>query len=268
MPSARTTIAILAVCSVLMVVGLSIEFDLIKITGKAPPARDGLASFNQTLSNGFSVRFYEDSRPHNGKLAPVRKGAVLVRDGNETIGEGAGFGAPVLHHGGKTYYSLNATASRLSDGVAKNFSMDAVEVGESYHKTFEPVAPVGSILVRYRYLADGLRVEVSLGDIPANSTLYILNEQSGTEYYKYKGSDGENLTVDFSWREVNASSNYLLNKDGKGFRVDRPAVPDGTKLYLGRETQPEGFDWAGLDIALDLAKANATIYRYDVRIAG
>ncbi len=269
MTRARTAAALVSICAILIVVALPIAFDLLpKIIGRAPPAQDGLAPFNRTLTKGFSVRLYEDSRPPNGKIAPVQKGVVLVQNGAETIGEGGGFGAPVLHHDEKTYYSLDATAHRFRDGVAKNFSMDAVEAGENYNKTFEPVAPAGFVMVRYRYIADGLRIEVSLGGIPANSTLFILNEQSGTRYTRYRNSEGENLTVDFSWRQVNASANYLLDGDGRGFRIDRPAIPDGTELHLGRETRPEGFDWAGLDITIDTAIYGSPVYTYEVRIAG
>jgi len=269
MPGARTAVMFVVVFEVLMLVSFGLEPDIFsRLAGRNRPAAEELADFNHTLSGGFSVRLYEDARPQNGKLAPLHKGAVLVYNGNETIGEGGGFGVPVLHHGGNTYYSLNATAYLERDGVAKNFKMDAVEAGETFHKTFEPVAPVGSVLVRYRYLAQGLKIEVSLLGIPAYSTLYILNEQSGTEYARYNSSNGDNLTVDFSWRQVNASANYLFNKDGKGFRIDRPAIPDGTTLYLGREIQPEGFDWAGLDIALNLTSMKATVYRYEVRIIG
>jgi len=267
MPGARTAVAFIVVSMAVTLAAVSlVPGALRQHGGGAGPAQDSLASFNRTLPGGFAFRLYEDSRPPNGKLATLQKGVVLVHNGTETIGEGAGFGAPVLHHGGKTYYSLNATAFRLRDGVAKNFSMDAIEVGETYHKTFEPVVPVGSVLIKYRYLADGLNIEVSLRGIPANSALYILNEQSGTEYTRYKNSDGENLTVDFSWRQVNASANYLLDEDGKGFRIDKPAMPDGTTLYLGRETRPEGFDWAGLDMAIDTATYNSTVYGYEVRI--
>jgi hypothetical protein len=269
MPSARTAVTFVVVFEVLMLVSFALEPDIFShLAGRNRPAAEELADFNQTLSDGFSVRLYEDARPPNGKLAPLQKGAVLVHNGTETIGEGAGFGAPVLNYAGTTYYSLNATTNRFRDGVAKNFSMDAIEVGETYHKTFEPVAPVGSVLVRYRYLEDGLKIEVSLGGIPANSTLYILNEQAGTVYTRYKNSDSENLTVDFSWRQINASANYLLDRDGKGFRIDRQAVPDGSTLYLGREIRPEGFDWAGLDIALNMTSTKAAAYRYEVRITG
>lgn len=269
MPGARTAVTFVVVFEVLMLVSFALEPDIFsRLAGRNRPAAEELADFNQTLSDGFSVRLYEDSRPPNGKLAPLQKGVVLVHNGTETIGEGAGFGAPVLNHAGKTYYSLNATAYRLRDGVAKNFSMDAVEIGETYNKTFVPVDPAGFVLVSYHYLVDGLGIEVSLSGIPANSTLYILNEQSGTEYARYRSSDGNDLTVDFSWRQVNASANYLLDEDGKGFRIDRPAISDGATLFLGRETRPEGFDWVGLDIELNMISAKTTVYRYEVRITG
>jgi hypothetical protein len=227
----------------------------------------GRGQFNFPADGVMSLRFYNSTAPANGKLAGLQKGAVLVVEGNETVGEGAGFGAPVLEFGGRTYFSRTARTEPVEGGLSKVFRMDAVEVGPAYHTSFVPVEPAGEVEVSYRVNGSVLSVDVNLKNIPHNATLMVLNEQAGSVYYLYTDLESRDAVVDFSWRPVTGRYNCLLDSHERGFRVDYPPeIRNGTVLYLGRETQPAGFDWAGLDFSIDAAAFGDREFSYTVHL--
>jgi hypothetical protein len=48
------------------------------------------------ISDLISLRVYHDTRPHNLKIANLQKGLIFVYERNELVGEGTGFGLPIL----------------------------------------------------------------------------------------------------------------------------------------------------------------------------
>lgn len=82
------------------------------------------------VSGSLTLRIYSDTRPHNGKIADIQKGLILVYKGVETVGEGTGFGFPVLIHSGETYFSSTAQVSLKQKQnrtiVRKEFLMDRI----------------------------------------------------------------------------------------------------------------------------------------------
>lgn len=220
-------------------------------------------------TGNLSMRFYSSTAPGNGKISVLEKGAVLVDRENETVGEGAGFGTPVLNWSGVTYFSRNAKTTFSERGCSKRFLLDSVETGVLHRTSFVTVPPAGEVEVKYRVNGSVLSIDVALTNLPRNATLMMLNEQAGMRYWRYADFAGSDMNVDFSWRMVTGWYNYLLDSDGRGFRVDyTPEFYNGTTLYLGRETAPEGFDWAGLDYGLDLSAFNGTKFAYDIHLVG
>jgi hypothetical protein len=82
------------------------------------------------LSNSLALRVYSDTRPHNGKIAELQKGLILNHKGTETVGEGTGFGFPVLIYSDETYFSEKANVyiprHRNSTIIRKEFYMDKI----------------------------------------------------------------------------------------------------------------------------------------------
>jgi hypothetical protein len=86
--------------------------------------------FTTAVSNHVGLRVYSDTRPHNWKIADLQKGLILVFKGTEIVGEGTGFGLPVLVCSDETYFSgtsrvyLSRYGSRWI--IRKEFVMDRI----------------------------------------------------------------------------------------------------------------------------------------------
>jgi hypothetical protein len=82
------------------------------------------------LLDSFALRVYADTRPRNGKIADLQKGLILVHKGVETIGEGTGFGFPVLICSNETYFSEKAlvylSKQKNLTLIRKEFQMDKI----------------------------------------------------------------------------------------------------------------------------------------------
>lgn len=80
------------------------------------------------VSNCLALDVYSSTKPHNLKIASLQKGLIFVCDATEKVGEGTGFGFPVLVCPEETYFSGSATVnlSKSSKGimVRKEFVMD------------------------------------------------------------------------------------------------------------------------------------------------
>jgi hypothetical protein len=218
------------------------------------------------ISDNLFLRLYNNTEPNNGKIAELHKGAVLLHGREEVIGEGLGFGGIVVNYAGATYFSKNAELVFNDSTAEKIFHMDSLEVGEPFNTTFVNTKAIGSAKVTYT-IGDGiLHIKVDLSDLPSNSTIIVLNEQSGMRFSRYIDESGNTTEVNFSWKQVFSKENYLVDENNKGFGIELTGeIRDSAKLYLGREVEPEGFDWAGLDLEIDAAVMDVNEFEYDVR---
>ncbi len=80
------------------------------------------------IADLISLRVYQDAQPHNMKIANLQKGLVLVYRGHELVGEGTGFGLPILVCSDQTYFSGTSTVQVAQQEnrwiIQKEFMMD------------------------------------------------------------------------------------------------------------------------------------------------
>ena len=81
-----------------------------------------------SMPDHVALRIYSDTRPHNWKIASLQKGLIFMYKGMEMVGEGAGFGFPVLVCSDETYFSGTSKTSLAQRGnswiIQKEFVMD------------------------------------------------------------------------------------------------------------------------------------------------
>jgi len=82
------------------------------------------------LSSSLAIRVYSDTRPRNSHIADLQKGLIFVHKGVETVGEGTGFGVPVLLYSDETYFSRSSHTYFYEHDdykvIRKEFFMDMV----------------------------------------------------------------------------------------------------------------------------------------------
>jgi hypothetical protein len=73
---------------------------------------------------------YQGTEPHYLRIANLQKGMILVYRGRELIGEGTGFGVPVVRYQNKEYFSGSSTMQSLHKDyctkIVKQFVLDIV----------------------------------------------------------------------------------------------------------------------------------------------
>jgi hypothetical protein len=80
------------------------------------------------ISDSVALKVYSSTNPQNMKIASLQKGLILLCNGTEVIGEGTGFGVPVVKYSGETVFSGSSSLyiRRLGNimEIRKEFLMD------------------------------------------------------------------------------------------------------------------------------------------------
>jgi hypothetical protein len=80
------------------------------------------------LSTAVTLGVYCNTKPHNLKIADLQKGLILSYNGKERVGEGTGFGCPVLISPKETFFSGSSKVFVMqttnSIKIRKEFYMD------------------------------------------------------------------------------------------------------------------------------------------------
>jgi hypothetical protein len=83
-----------------------------------------------SLSDLVALRVYSDTRPHNWKTADLQKGLIFIYDGMEMVGEGTGFGVPIVKYKDETFFSgfsrLHVCKQPEATVICKEFAMNKV----------------------------------------------------------------------------------------------------------------------------------------------
>lgn len=82
------------------------------------------------ISRSVALEVYSNTKPCNLKIGNLQKGLIFVYDGVERVGEGTGFGFPVLIYSKETYFSGSAEVwvkqTQGSLKIRKEFVMDRI----------------------------------------------------------------------------------------------------------------------------------------------
>jgi len=82
------------------------------------------------ITSILNLIIYKNTKPNNLKIADLQKGLILEYKGIEIIGEGTGFGFPVVIHKGESYFSKSAQVfikkNLDSTVIKKEFYMDTI----------------------------------------------------------------------------------------------------------------------------------------------
>jgi hypothetical protein len=121
------------------------EDSLIKMETRLPlePKADLIVcdSLTVRISRQLSLRVYSDTKPNNLKIANLQKGLVFIYDGIERLGEGTGFGFPVVMTSRETYFSGTAQLQTRKEKdaviIRKVFIMDRVARNKIRNVTLE-----------------------------------------------------------------------------------------------------------------------------------
>jgi hypothetical protein len=179
------------------------------------------------FSSSASFRIYSSTEPHNWKISDLQKGLILVHNGTETVGEGTGFGVPVLVYSDETYFSGSSKVDvSKGDGprtVRKEFVMDRVARNRFRNVTLE-----NRIARRFfMRLADAYQRHpkfrfLTLKDLTGKmdvDTTFLKASSRGKVAVTYT-MDGPSVVVKADFRSLERSGLqkiFMLNEEGSKF---------------------------------------------------
>ncbi len=215
------------------------------------------------VSDRVSLRLYPDSKPHNLEIANLQKGVVLMLDGKEIIGEGGGFGAPVVMYADDTFFSTSAKVYVNEPNVLmKSFQMDSVS-RKRFRNSGPYVDQIYSILHKifaWSYLRFGCR--------PIFKKIMEFRRKLGlrTEFVKVRSRGVVNITytlsssmqikVDLTGLDTGGCKEILIlnEQDGDFFRkyFDGEEVT-GDRIEAWRQVNSENASFSDVEGSLTFA---------------
>jgi hypothetical protein len=225
------------------------------------------------LQEGVSFHLYRDTRPHIGKIAALQKGLVLVRNGEEVIEEGYGFGLPLIQYGDLVYLSRLADVEAPDDiTLIKTYTISVADRWSKFlQKKYKDVEPLGTVVVTYIVLSpEELIVDVDFTDLTVDwNTAYLMNEQGAVHFPYYENSAGERqhgeqvgiwqATLDFGcWISKDEELRFCIETE------------PGRQRFIGRERYYQYnwarfylLSWSGIDLKIEAPMDN---YSYKVLV--
>jgi len=176
------------------------------------------------ISDAVSLRVYSSTEPHNSKIAYLQKGLILVIGGAEAVGEGTGFGLPVLVYTDETYFSGSSKihVSHRADCciIWKEFTMDRVARNSFRNVALENHAARGLIthLANLYQKHPGFRF-LTLKELTRRMSInkvFPKTEPIGNVTVTYK-IDKSCITVSADFKDLNRNGLqkiFMLNEQG------------------------------------------------------
>ncbi len=229
------------------------------------------------LSSSLALRIYSDTKPHNSHIADLQKGLIFVHKGIETVGEGTGFGVPVLLYSDETYFSGSSHVYFCEQDnckiIRKEFLMDKVPRKKIRETQFEN-RKLRAIL---RYLAEMyqkhrhfrlLTLENLFGNMGVH-TSFVKSVPAGTVIVTYGISkDRIQVKSDSSFlNRENLEKIFMLNEQGS--RFFRTYLDSNSTKLVDKQIgawEAVGSEWASITdlhgrVGFRVWKAKDTILR-------
>jgi len=179
------------------------------------------------VSNLLSLRLYSDTRPHHHHIADLQKGLILVHREKELVGEGTGFGAPIVRYRNKTYFSSSSTVqiSRKSNEttVLKQFVLDTIS-REQFRRVETDTEMTRKIRIRFEelYMSHKHWRLLPLANLSKNIGVqksFVRTEPKGNVAMTYRIDPPLiHVTADFNLLEKGSVQKiFLLNEQGSKY---------------------------------------------------
>src|SRR3990172_9435963 len=188
------------------------------------------------ISSSVALDVYSNTKPCNLKIGNLQKGLIFTYDRTEKVGEGTGFGFPVLVYPKETYFSSSAEVwMKKTSGSIKIKKEFILNMG--VQSTFVKTVSIGKLPVTYEITNCAVNVKVDFRQLRKKHPrkIFVLNEQSASFFRRYADSQGSVL-VDGqigAWDTIDADWACLTDLKGRvGFRLWNV---DGCVFRRGRE---------------------------------
>jgi len=183
--------------------------------------------YNYAFSDSTAIRVYADSKPHNLKTAPLQKGLILLFRKQEIVGEGVGFGVPLIKYGDQTYYSADASVQTSRDGdwvvIRKEYQLNTVRQNqfgtlqnpklqrriESLNRFYQTNKQVAALVLKSKQVLYPFVANLRFAFVPPRGSVIAV--------YKIRANHIE-VDMDFSGVEPeNLQQVVVLNEQGAQF---------------------------------------------------
>jgi hypothetical protein len=184
--------------------------------------------FTYKLDNLIKLKLYPDNRPHNLETSQLEKGIVLDFNEVEIIGEGMGYGVPVIKYRDKTFFSGTSTCDLNENSpniITKTFILDMIS--RKYYKSsqisdiiYRPLHKIFTLfylrLKPLRFFFDKImEVRKNFGIY----TMFVKTKPRGKIKFDYHVRDKEiAINADFSELDLrDCDEIIILNEQGAFF---------------------------------------------------
>jgi len=179
------------------------------------------------ISEKLEVKLYHDSRPNRMEIADLQKGLVLELDSKEIIGEGIGFGAPVVIYEDDVFFSKTARLVNVGPkNITKIFRMDSISridfrghiFGGSIYKKYYDI--VSRLYMETKWSQPLFRIFMALKRSLGFKTRFISVEERGSVRVQFKFIPHKILVnVDLTGLKTSRCKEILIlnEQDAKSF---------------------------------------------------
>ncbi|OLS16773.1 MAG: hypothetical protein HeimC3_51930 [Candidatus Heimdallarchaeota archaeon LC_3] len=199
------------------------------------------------LLDDYSLSIYSDSYPYNGKLSTIQKGLILENSSFELVGEGVGFGNPILLINDTLILSNKSEITKISQNhIKKTFFLNVIDISTDFVAKYLLIDDFGTIIINYIKINDtSIKINIEPNITKTVDYLIIGNELS-SNFSIYRDSEGYFLNSIPIWNGTLAEKTCFSDTN-----IEFCVHSDLKEKYFGRELRGSYLDWAGVSLFLN-----------------